>query len=279
MNSTAERTANARNRNEAMMSVTRAFAVLRTVGGAPEPGLRSREISEALDLHKASTSRMLATLTALGIVERDRNRRYRVSDDFRMGLGTPFTTARLRQAARPALGLLSETLEDVAFLSVPNGLDSLCVARHIGAYPIQALSLNVGGRRPLGVGAGSLALLAWAPDGVRDELIEMQRSRLGNYRAGVEDIAAAVDEARRVGYTDLPGFVIQGMTGMGVPVRDPSGVVVAALSVAAISDRLAGDRRELAIRTLQETARKLEERLRADAGGGPAPAEGPPDIA
>ena len=152
---------------DAMMSVGRAIAVLRLIGAAPEPGIRLRDISEALDLHKTSTSRMLTTLSSLGVIERDRNRCFQVSDEFRTSFGTPLTTTRLRQAARPALGMLSEILEDVAFLSVPNGLDSLCVARYIGTYPIQALSLNVGGRRPLGVGAGSLALLAWAPDDER----------------------------------------------------------------------------------------------------------------
>jgi DNA-binding IclR family transcriptional regulator len=253
-------------RKDAVMSVGRAIAVLRLIGAAPETGIRLRDISEALDLHKTSTSRMLTTLSSLGVIERDRNRCFRVSDEFRTSFGTPLTTTRLRQAARPALGMLSEILEDVAFLSVPNGLDSLCVARYIGTYPIQALSLNVGGRRPLGVGAGSLALLAWAPDDEREHLIEMQRPRLANYRVGVEEIVAAVQEARVQGFTDLPGFVIQGMTGMGIPVRDPSGVVVAALSVAAITERLSGSRRDLAIRALKEAAAEVEARLRGGAG-------------
>lgn len=252
---------------DAMMSVGRAIAVLRLLGAAPEPGMRLRDISEALELHKTSASRMLATLGALGVIERDRNRCFRVSDEFRTSFGTPLTTTRLRQAARPALGMLSETLEDVAFLSVPNGLDSLCVARYIGTFPIQALSLNVGRRRPLGVGAGSLALLAWLPDEERDQLIELQRPRLANYRLGVEDIAAAVQVARAQGFTDLPGFVVQGMTGMGIPVRDPSGVVVAALSVAAITERLSGSRRDLAIRALKDAAADMEARLRGNSSG------------
>lgn len=260
--------------SEAMLGVGRAIAVLRLIGTAPEPGLRLRDISEALELHKTSTSRMLTTLISLGVVERDRNRCYRVSDDFRASFGTPMTTTRLRQAVRPALGMLSERLEDVAFLSVPAGLDSLCVSRHIGTYPIQALSLNVGGRRPLGVGAGSLALLAWAPEDERGELIEMQRGRLANYRCSVEDIAQAVAASRAQGFTDLPGFVVQGMTGMGIPLRDPSGVVVGALSVAAISDRLSGSRRDMAIAALHDGAAMVERRFREGAGqGGGSPGQ------
>jgi len=256
-----------------MMSVGRAISVLRLIGAAPEPGIRLRDISEALELHKTTTSRMLTTLTFLGVIERDRNRCFRVSDEFRTSFGTPLTTTRLRQAARPALSMLSESLEDVAFLSVPNGLDSLCVARYIGTYPIQALSLNVGGRRPLGVGAGSLALLAWVPDKERDYLIEMQRPRLDKYRMDVSEISDAVQVAQAQGFTDLPDFVIQGMTGMGIPVRDPSGEVVAALSVAAITERLSGTRRDIAIRVLKEAAFDMEGRLLGGAGRDTGPSE------
>lgn len=247
---------------DAMVSVGRAFSVLRLISGASQRGLRLSDISSTLGLHKASVSRMLSTLIALGAIERDRNHFFRVSDGFRSALGTPLSTTRLRQAARPVLGVLSETLEDVAFLSVPNGLDSLCVARCIGAYPIQALSLNVGGRRPLGVGAGSLALLAWEPDGEREDLVEMQRERLDDYHVEIPQILDAILQSRSQGYTDLPGFVVQGMTGMGVPIRDPSGLVVAALSVAAMTERLSGERRELAVETLKLAASNLEARLR-----------------
>jgi DNA-binding IclR family transcriptional regulator len=252
------------------MSISRAMVALRVIAGAPEPGLRSSDVSEALDLHKTSTSRLLSTLITLGAVERDRNRRYRITDGFRSIFGAPVATTRLRQTARIPLGLLSDRLEEVAFLSVPSGLDSLCVERHVGTYPIQALSLNVGSRRPLGVGAGSMALIAWLPDAERDQAIGMQRGRLGRYRIDVEDIAARAREARAQGFTDLPGFVVQGMTGMGVPIFDPSGLVIAALSVAAITERLNGERRDRAIRTLKEAAGLIEAQLRRGETGGPA---------
>ena len=48
-----------------------------------------------------------------------------------------------------------------AVLSLPSGIESLCIDVEEGTYPIRANYLRVGSRRPLGVGAGSLALLAW----------------------------------------------------------------------------------------------------------------------
>ncbi|MZR13419.1 helix-turn-helix domain-containing protein [Maritimibacter sp. DP07] len=246
-------------------SVGRAITVLRLIGSAPEPGLRSRDISEALDLHKTTTSRMLSTLCSLGAISRDRSMCYRVSDDFRASLGVPPSTRYLQQIVRPVLGVLTEKLEDVSFMSVPNGLDSLCVERNIGTYPVQALSLNVGGRRPLGVGAGSMALLAWSSDEERPRLIELQRDRLSLYRPTVEEIATEVERSRELGFTDLPGFVAKGMSGMGIAIRNPAGEVLASLSVAAISDRLSGERRDLAIKALRSARDEVEKRLRLPA--------------
>lgn len=250
-----------------MHSISRALSALRLIAGASDGGLRSGEVAAGLGLHKSSASRLLATLVSLGAVVRDRNRRFRLDESFRITFGTPARTTRLRQAARLPLGILSERLEEATFLSVRSGLDSLCIERHIGTFPIQALSLNVGGRRPLGVGAGSLALLAALPDPECAETLELQRGRLDRYRMSVEDIAAQIGPARVLGYAALPpGFVVQGMTGVAIAVRDPSGLVVAALSVAAINERLAGERLELAAAALREAASLCELRLRQGAG-------------
>lgn len=50
-------------------------------------------------------------------------------------------------AAEPYLAKVSAQLGDTLFLTVRTGLDTLCVARRIGSYPIQVLSIEVGARR------------------------------------------------------------------------------------------------------------------------------------
>ena len=49
---------------------------------------------------------------------------------------------------------------------------SICSARALGDYPIKALTLDVGIRRPLGVGAGGLAILCALPEAEADEIID-----------------------------------------------------------------------------------------------------------
>lgn len=251
---------------DTLMGVERVVAALRLVAAGPASGMRSAEISRALDLRKATTSRLLASLEAVGALQRDSNRRWHIAEAFRSAFGLPLSSSRLRQAARPELGLLSETLSDTTFLSVRSGLDSLCLERHVGSYPLQALSLSVGSRRPLGVGAGSMALLAWLPEEERTEAIAAQAARLEHYpQIDTATLTERAEEARTRGSVVLRDFVVRGMTGIGHPVRDGAGLVVGALSVAALTDRLSGEREALAIAALTQAAARTEQRL-ASAG-------------
>ncbi|ORE91396.1 IclR family transcriptional regulator [Stappia sp. 22II-S9-Z10] len=252
-----------------MQGVARAVTTLRAVALSGTAGARVTDIALALGLHKASTSRLLASLVSLGVLSRGTDRRFRVDDSFLASLGAPVGQNRIRQAARPSLARLCHDLEDSSFLSVRSGNDSLCVDRHVGAYPVQALSLDIGSRRPLGVGAGSLALLAWLPHAEREDALAANRARLASAypTLTVDAIRTHAATARAEGVTDLPHVVIPGVTGMGVPVRDASGLVVAALSVAAVGDRLSGQRRDRAAALLRHEAAAMTERLSTPATG------------
>src|SRR6185369_6681577 len=70
----------------------------------------------------------------------------------------------IRERARPTLVRLAELSGDTLLLSTRSGLESVCIDREFGSFPIRANYLDLGSRRPLGVGAGSLSLLAWLPD-------------------------------------------------------------------------------------------------------------------
>jgi DNA-binding IclR family transcriptional regulator len=247
---------------DALSGVERVVATLRLVATAPAGGLRSAEVSRALDLRKATTSRLLASLEATGVLYRDAGRRWHVTEAFRASFGLPLASARLRQAARPALGALSDSLCDTTFLSVRAGLDSLCLERHVGSYPLQALSLSVGSRRPLGIGAGSMALLAWLPEAERQESIAAQAGRLAHYpQIDLATLSARAEEARARGHVVLRDFVVRGMTGIARPVRDGAGLVIGALSVAALTERLSGPREAMAIAALDAAVAQTERHL------------------
>jgi len=86
----------------------------------------------------------------------------------------------------------------------------------------------------LGLVAGHAGLLAWAlPDDERDQLIECN-ARLAKLPWWcVEDISGSRARGACSGFYDLPGFVIRNDGQMGIDRCETSGMVVAALSVAA----------------------------------------------
>lgn len=243
------------------------MAVVRAVADAGESGLRLSDVAVSLDLHKASAARLLNCLVGEAVLERRSDRRYRVHEGFRGLLGAPASSVRLREIARPALSQISDVLGEVAFLSVRSGYDSLCLDRQVGWYAIQALSLDVGSRRPLGIGAGSLALLAWLPDSEIELALRATQARRAAFLEYDEaNLRALLAEARELGVTEVRDLVVSGMTGIGIPCFDGDGQPVAALSVAALSKRLAGERRQLAIATLQECRGRVEAGLQAAVG-------------
>lgn len=243
-------------------SLERGLAILRIVAGSGPAGFRLTDIVELAGMHKASVARILDTLVTGQAIRKGSDKRYYVDDAFRSVFGMPKSTIMIRNAVRPAISRVVEDLGDAAFLSVRSGFDSLCVERHVGWYAMQALSLNVGSRRPLGIGAGAMSLLAHLGEDEQETIFADLPRRLSAFpHIAVEEVRREAAVTRVKDYAHLPNFVVPGMTGMGIAIRDSDGIVVGAISVAAVGERLNGPRHELALRTLREARQVAEERL------------------
>ena len=156
-------------------------------------------------------------------------------------------TVDIAELAQPSLLRLSERSADTALLSVRSGVEALYLARSVGSHPLQPNYLQIGSRRPLGVGAGSLALMVWLPDAEIEAIIEVLIPRLAKSpRITPKYLRERSTAARKHGHTMLLDAAYPGMGGVGVPVRDDIGQVVAALSIGASSDRIRRRETELA---------------------------------
>ncbi|MEX0758621.1 MAG: IclR family transcriptional regulator, partial [Tistlia sp.] len=225
-------------------------------------GWRLSDLAGAAELGQAATHRLLAALTDSGFAYQDpESRRYFLGYEIvRLGsLATRFDVAEL---ARPALLRLARETGDTVFLSVREGLDALCLERQVGDFPIKTLTLTVGDRRPLGVGAGSLALLAFLPEREVAEIIASNAPRLERYPGFAPDeLHRLTAEARAQGYAFNDGRIVSAMCAVGVPVLDRRGRVVAAISVAAIRERMAPERIAWIAEALSNEAALLRDRL------------------
>jgi DNA-binding IclR family transcriptional regulator len=138
----------------------------------------------------------------------------------------------------------------------------VCVDRVEGAFPIKVLTWSVGDRRPLGVSASGLAILAALPDDEVGRIIEANAARVervtGHDRAGVH---ALVERARRRGYAFNEGYSAPGMAAVAVAMRGSHDEPLASLCVAAIQSRLDAERRETVVHWLKEEAAGLAGQL------------------
>ena len=73
---------------------------------------------------------------------------------------------------------IAERTGDTVFLNVRSGPDVLCIDRKEGTFPIKTLIIEVGNRRPLGVGAGGIALLMPLPDEELERVVSANEARL-----------------------------------------------------------------------------------------------------
>lgn len=220
----------------AAQKVCRILRVLST----PQP-LRLADICAGAGLNKASTLRLLDTLIGEGFVQRDPvSKRYLLGDEA-LVLGVAMQGRdHIRDRARPALVRLAALSGDTLLLSTRHGLESVCVDREFGSFPIRANYLDLGSRRPLGAGAGSLALLAWLPDDEVDTVLKLLEPVFKKRypRITRELLKTEIALARERGYTMLLDVVVDQMGGMGVPILGGDGKPIGAISIAALSGRL-----------------------------------------
>ncbi|AKM33116.1 IclR family transcriptional regulator [Pandoraea faecigallinarum] len=248
-------------------SIHRAVTVLREVAAHGMKGLRLSDIADALGLERPTAHRIVKGLVAQGmLMQNAESRHYHLGHVvYELGLAaSPHFS--LRELCQPTLQTLADKSGDSVFLMVRSGLDAVCIDLLEGGYPIQTRTLEIGGRRPLGVGAGSLALLISLPDDERARVMSTNAGRLatfGNFtQARLEKAIAASTQA---GYAINEEDVLPGVSAIGMSIRPRQGTPYAAISIAAIESRLSGARRIEMAKLLQKEVRALEKKLEAEA--------------
>jgi len=235
-------------------SVSKACRILRAL--TDHKTARLTDIAQHSGLDKATVLRLLDALAREGYVVRDdQTKLYAPGPELALAGAAALARFDPRALVRPSLLRLAGAFEDTAILSIPSGFESLCLDLELGRFPIRANYLEVGNRRLLGVGAGSLALLAWMPQAERDAVLPLVTARLERYpRIDRALLQESVADARAKGYAVLLDVVVDRMGGISVPILGADGRPVAAISIAALTDRITSREHELAEGLLREAA-------------------------
>ena len=237
----------------------RAFAIIRLLADAQSEGARVTQISRSVGLTQATVHRTLQALIAQDVVEQDeRSKLYRLSIGFFVLAARAGSPANLRDLCRPALLRLCASLGDTIFLLARSGFDAVCLDRSEGPFPIRSFTGDIGGRVALGIGQGSLAILAFLPEAEREEIITFNLPRVREL--GVFDevyLRTEIEHVRELGYAAPNTGLLEGMAGVAVPIYDHQGRAMAALSVGTISARLSPDRLPTVVELLKREAQSI----------------------
>jgi DNA-binding IclR family transcriptional regulator len=244
-------------------TVHRVALLLRTISAMGSQGTRLIDLARQTGLERPTVHRLLKGLIKEGLVDQQAStRRYCLGHlVFELGLAA-VPQFDLRQLCEPAMLRIAERTGDTVFLSARSGNDVVCLDRKEGSFPIKTLTVDVGNRRPLGVGAGGGALLMALPDKEIDKILAASSRQLSRYAdLKVQDVRAMIKRAREIGYMFNDRQVTPGAMSIGLPITVPHGLPVAAISIGAISARMTAARRQELVAVLRREVKELERHL------------------
>ncbi|MGK7864775.1 IclR family transcriptional regulator [Falsiroseomonas sp. E2-1-a4] len=237
----------------------RVVRLLERLGEAGEGGEQLSRLATGLGLSASTVHRLLAALELHGWVDReDATRRHRLGTRLIALAGRAADGSGLRRLCRPALLRISAETQETTFLIVRSGLNAVVVDRQEGSYVIESLTQGIGGLLPLGIGSGSLAILACQPEAEVDAILAANATRYGEYGTTAEAVRTSLSGIREQGFMLANGSLIQGLSVIAMPIRPAGRDVTAAIAINFITARLAPANRQAWLSLLTREVQSIE---------------------
>jgi DNA-binding IclR family transcriptional regulator len=244
-------------------SIDRTLGVLKQVVAHGAHGLTVADLVALIGLERPTVHRIVQALERQGLLTRPAGSKRYVLGDYCRQMAAAFADrADLRRVCEPILRGVSEETGNSAFLIGRVGFETICLARVIGSYPVQVLTVNVGVRNPLGPGAGGLAILATLSVAEQNECIRANAKRLGSYGSLTEStLRALVRATQRRGHAVIGHYSVPGVIGIGLAMRNASGAVLGAITTASIDSRMTREHQQLAATSIAKHIERVQSSL------------------
>jgi len=224
-------------------TVQKALNLLEALVRSGQPR-RLTELARQLGLTKPNVYRLLSTLTALGYVKKDPATSL-YSPTLKMWeMGSLLVRdvdivgvagQRLRRRSAESGESVQLAVFDSGFAVYVDKVDS--------AQPVKAIT-TIGSRVPATVTSTGKAMLAWMPRESLETACQHVKRYTPNTLVRRKDIEHDLEETRARGYAVNRSEFRLGVAGIGVPVRDRTGGVVAAIGVWGAEEKILGTRRD-----------------------------------
>lgn len=238
-------------------SLRRGLQVLDAVLLGGREGVRVIDLCRQCELQRAPIYRLLATLMDTGYVAQRGRFRY-VPGPRVAALVAPSDESHLAVRLQPVLARVSAACGDTVFAILRDGDMSRCIGRLMGAYPVQVLSVQVGQRQPLGVGAAGLALLAALPHEEASAVTASNTPALSRYGGMTPSrLDLLVRATRERGWSVVGNHAVKGALGVGLAVMGTDDTPVAGISVVSIIGRMPKERQQLIAGIMRDAVASL----------------------
>jgi len=241
-------------------TVQKALSLLEAMVHSGQPR-RLTELSRQLNLTKPNVYRLLATLGALGYVKKDPVTTLYSPTLKLWELGSLLVRdVDLASVARPRLTQLCAVSRESVQLAIFDGGCVVYIDKADSAQPLKAMT-SIGSRLPATVTSTGKAMLAWLEPEALDQAMGHVKRFTEYTLLRRKDIEVDLEETRQRGYSINRGEFRLGVAGLGAPVRDRTGMVVAAVGVWGAEKSILGAHREELAHLLIVAARDISRAL------------------
>lgn len=257
--------ANPNKRKEKLTSIDKALYILGSLCTDGSRGVSLKELSRELEFNKSTTHRILKTLQQHGFARQDPE-----SSKYKPGLRIVELGERvleevdIRKEAHQELSKLSEQINEVVHLGIIQ--DGKVVYLDKFNPPERAFHIYsaVGKRAPIHCTGLGKAILAFLPSDRVEKIIKKQELKryTSQTTTSPSKLREELEEMRETGYAFDNKEHEEEVRCVAVPIRDHKGESKAAISVTVPSFRESLEDLQDYVPEVQETARRISEKLR-----------------
>ncbi len=223
-------------------AIRRAMEVVRAVAQIQRSGASLSRVAHATGLSTSTAFRILRSLTEERLLRYDEaGRCYYIGPlAFELGLAA-LSEAQVQTKWRDAVDQVARQTRLTTYLMARSDSEAVCLLCVQGSTAIRAMPVDVGQRLPLGIGAGSLAILSTLDDEEVRHVMSANEQHLDVFPGGrqqAKQILERVEFAKRRGFAISTGTVALGVIGIGIPIPQDRGLAQLAISVSAVGDRI-----------------------------------------
>ena len=212
-----------------VQSIKRSFALLRALAVGP---VGVTELAERVDLPKSTVARLLASLEEERAVEQtEAGGEYRLGPGLIDLAGSAPRGRNLVAAARPHLLELAESIDEVAGLSVIDGVKVYYLDQTESSSNIQVRDWT-GEYAPLHAVPSGLVILAHQPHSVLEEYLAGPLDPCTSWTmTDPGELRDRLEQVRSIGYAWVYEEFAEGINSVAAPIFESDGSVEAALHV------------------------------------------------